>query len=207
MTGHRLVLADDDRLILSTLGQGLRDAGYQILEATDGNAALYLCESSQPDLAILDVRMPNLSGVEAARLIRKNTEVPFIFLSAYGDKDIVRLAVDEGALGYLIKPADIPQIVPTIETALARAAELAKLRHTSRAMVEALETGRTTSIAVGLIMERYRVSRHTGFDMLRQYARSERRKLRLISEDLVNAADALNTPFQYPRKASTEEPS
>jgi len=124
MTAHRILIADDDRLILSTLGQGLRDVGYEVLEATDGKAAVHVCETSQPELAILDMRMPGMSGVEAAHLIRQRTATPFIFLSAYGDKEVVQLAVQEGALAYLVKPVDTPQIVPTIEAALARAAEL-----------------------------------------------------------------------------------
>ena len=163
MSAHRLLLADDDRLILSTLGQGLRDAGYEILEATDGKAAVHICEISQPDLAILDIRMPGMSGVEAARLIREKTQTPFIFLSAYGDKEVVQLAVQEGALAYLVKPVDIPQIVPTIEAALARSAELAELRTSTHNLSSALETNRETSMAVGLIMERYRVNPGYGF--------------------------------------------
>ena len=114
MPGHRLLIADDDRLILSTLGQGLRDAGYEILEASDGKAAVHLCEPAQPALAVLDVRMPGMSGVEAAHLIRQNTDIPIMFLSAYGDMEIVKLAIEEGALGYLVKPVDITQIVPAI---------------------------------------------------------------------------------------------
>lgn len=197
MSSHRIVLADDDRLILSTLGQGLRDAGYEILEATDGKAAVHLCETAHPELAILDVRMPGLTGVEAARLIRQKTSVPFIFLSAYGEKEIVKLAVEEGALGYLIKPVDVPQIVPAIEAALARAAELSELRDSMHNLTSALETSRETSMAVGLIMERYRVNRDMAFHVLRQHARAQRRNIKQIAEDLLNASDTLNILHQF----------
>jgi len=207
MPGHRILLADDDRLILSTLGQGLRDAGYDILEATDGKAAVHLCETTPPELAILDIRMPGLSGVEAACLIRQNGEVPFIFLSAYGDKDVVKLAVEVGALAYLVKPVDIPQIVPTIEAALARAAELAELRKSERTLTSALETSRETSMAVGLIMERYRVNRDMAFKILRQYARSERLKIKQIAGDLLSAADTLSIPHEFLPNRSREEPA
>ena len=207
MPSHRIVLADDDRLILSTLGQGLRDAGYEILEATDGNAAVHLCETTNPELAILDVRMPDLSGVEAARLIHQKTNVPFIFLSAYGEKEIVKLAVEEGALGYLIKPVDVPQIVPAIEAALARAAELAELRDSMQNLTSALETSRETSMAVGLIMERYRVNRAMAFNILRQHARSERRNVKQIAEDLLSASDTLNILHQFLPKTNGLEPS
>lgn len=201
MPGHRILLADDDRLILSTLGQGLRDAGYDILEATDGNAAVQLCETTRPELAILDMRMPGLSGVEAAHLIRQKTEVPFIFLTAYGDKEVVKLAVEEGALGYLVKPVDLPQIVPAIEAALARAAELSALRESERNLMSSLETNRETSMAVGLIMERYRLDRHMAFEMLRRLARSEQLKIKQIAGDLLNAADTLNVLHELLPKA------
>ena len=192
MPGNRLLIADDDRLILSTLGQGLRDAGYEILEASDGSAAVHLCETAQPDLAVLDVRMPGMSGVEAARQIRQHTNVPFIFLSAYGDKEIVKLAVEEGALGYLVKPVDIPQIVPAIEAALARAADFSTLRESERNLISSLESNRETSMAVGLIMERYRLDRDTAFKALRQHARSKKIKLNQLAEDLLGAEDTLN---------------
>ncbi|MEJ2507970.1 MAG: response regulator [Gammaproteobacteria bacterium] len=187
----RLLLADDDRLVLATMGQGLRDAGYEILEATDGEAAVRLCESEGPDLAILDMRMPGMTGVEAAHYIREKTDVPFMFLSAYGDKEVVQLAVEEGALGYLVKPLDIPQLVPSIEAALARADELRRLRKTEHDLTNALEGGRETSMAIGLIMERYRLTRQTAFEALRFHARSKRRKLVTVASEFLDSAESL----------------
>ncbi len=189
---RRILLADDDRLVLSTLGQGLRDAGYEVFEATDGDAAIRVCEDSRPDLAILDMRMPGKTGVEAAHYIRQHTDVPFIFLSAYGDKEVVELAVEEGALGYLVKPLDVPQLVPSIEAALARADELRRLRKSQDDLSTALEGGRETSMAVGVLMERYRLTRDTAFEALRFHARSERRKLAAVASELLNAAEVLS---------------
>ena len=197
MTAHCILLADDDRLILSTLGQGLRDAGYEILEATDGKAAVDICETSNPELAILDLRMPGMSGIEAAHLIRKKTMTPFIFLSAYGDKEDVQQAVQEGALAYLVKPVDIPQIIPTIEAALARAADLSELRQTTNNLGSALKGNRETSMAVGLIMERYKISQETAFKILRNYARSERIKINQLAANLINAAEGLSIPPEF----------
>ena len=207
MPGHRILIADDDRLILSTLGQGLRDAGYEILEASDGKAAVHLCETVQPELAVLDVRMPGMSGVEAAHLIRQKTDVPIMFLSAYGDMEIVKLAIEEGALGYLVKPVDVPQIVPAIEAALARAAELQTLRNSERSLSTSLDNSREISMAVGLIMERYRLSRDMAFKTLRQYARSKRIKIRQLAEDLLSAADMLSIPQEFLPKSNGKEPA
>lgn len=208
MTGRRILIADDDRLILSTLGQGLRDAGYEVLEASDGNGAVHLCESSShPDLAILDVRMPNLSGVEAARQIRRNTDVPCIFLSAYSDMDVVREAIAEGALGYMVKPVDIPKIIPAIEAALARASDIRTLRDSERSMNTSLNNGREINMAVGVLMERYRLNRNLAFNVLRQEARSNRVKIHETAKQLLDAADTLNLPREILPKISGSTPS
>lgn len=203
----RVLLADDDRLILSTMGEGLRDAGYEVLEVTDGRSAVRVCESEHPDLAILDIRMPGMSGIEAAHEIRERTDVPFMLLSAYGDKEVVKLAVEEGALGYLVKPMDIPQIIPAIEAALARAQELRELRRTEKDLSVALESGRQTSMAVGLIMERYRLTRQAAFEALRFHARSERRKITAVAAELIDAADALSLPSDVLQRAASVKPA
>ena len=100
----KILVADDDRVVLLTLAEGLREAGFEVIEARDGLQALALCRSEAPDLALLDIRMPGLDGLELARRLRDETRVPFLFFSAYGDEEFVRRAVEIGALGYLIKP-------------------------------------------------------------------------------------------------------
>jgi response regulator NasT len=190
----KIVLVDDDRLILATLGAGLRHAGYDTLEASSGEEAVRLCKSEEPDLAILDVRMPGMTGVEAGRQIRECCDVPYVFLSAYSDTELVRLAVEEGALGYLVKPMDVAQIVPSIEAALARAAELRKLRDSEAHLNQALSANRDTATAVGVVMERYRLRRQEAFDALRVHARSQRRRLEDVAVEMVAAAEALSLP-------------
>jgi two-component system, response regulator PdtaR len=120
-----LLLVDDDRLILFTLAEALRAMGFDVLSASSGEAALKLAREANPDLAVCDVRMPGMSGLVLARHLREETKVPFIFLSAYSsDEEGGRLAAEHGALGYLMKPVDVTSILPTIQAALARAAEL-----------------------------------------------------------------------------------
>ncbi len=191
----RILLVDDDRLILATLGSGLRLAGYEVLEASSGEEALRLCQATPPDLAILDMRMPGMSGVEVAGKIRAGS-VPFLFLSAYSDTDLVRLAVQEGALGYLVKPLDLTQIVPAVEAALARAAELRQLRVQEERLTRALGTSRTTATAVGVVMERHRLNRAKAFELLRYQARSQRRKLEEVASEVLGATESLNFPPQ-----------
>lgn len=106
----------------ATLSSGLRKAGYDVITASNGHDAIKLIEAGDKaiDLAILDVRMSGIDGITLARHLREHTHLPFMFLSAYGDVDLVKQALALGGLGYLVKPTDVPQIVPSIEAALAR---------------------------------------------------------------------------------------
>jgi two-component system, response regulator PdtaR len=187
-----ILIVDDDRLILATLRTGLRHAGFEVLQAESGEEGLRIAIESHPDLAVLDVRMPGMSGMELARRLREETDVPFMFFSAYGDIDVARQAAEHGAVGYLVKPIDTSQILPSIEAALARAAEIKALRQSEANLTAALAAGRETNIATGLVMERYRLSREKAFETLRDYARSHRRKLSDVAADLIKAEETLN---------------
>lgn len=198
---RRILIVDDDRLILATLSKGLQQAGYEVRQAASAAEAVRIAMDDPPDLAVLDVRMPNMSGIDLARLFRDETTVPFMFFSAYGDVDIVRRAAEYGAVGYLVKPVDTTQIIPSIEAGLARAEEIRKLRRTEVELSAALAAGRETSIAVGLLMERYRLDRVKAFETLRDYARSHRRKINEIAADLINAEEALNLSPLDPGKS------
>jgi response regulator NasT len=187
-----ILLADDDRLILATLSQGLRRAGFHTVEASTGAGALKICLESPPDLAILDFNMPDMSGVEVAKTIHATAQFPVIFLSAYGDERIVQAAGEFGAMAYLLKPIDPPKLVPTIHTALQRFAELSALRGESQQLTSALQTTRATSIVVGLLMERLQLSEKQAYDRLRQYSRSNNRKVTDVAADILGATDRLN---------------
>jgi len=197
----RLLLVDDDRLILATLSDGLRDADYDVSVAASGKEAVEVIEASPPDLAILDVRMPGMNGIELAMQLREHTQVPFVFLSAYGDLALVRQAADKGALGYLLKPLDIPQLIPTIEAALVRGREIARLRDSESRLNDALSAEQKTRIAVGVIMERQRLDRQMAFEALRRQARSQRRKIAEVAEEILSAAETLNAPRPPPQAA------
>ena len=128
MASPRLLVVDDDRLVLAVLVDGLREAGFTVIEVDNGDDAILLAQEHTPDLALLDMRMEGTSGMDVARYLRANTEVPFMFLSAFGDPDIVLEATALGALGYLVKPLELRQIVPAIRAAVARAREIRGLR-------------------------------------------------------------------------------
>lgn len=192
MPKARILIADDDRLVLTTLASELRDAGYTIFEVNDSRKAIRCCEEQQPDIAILDVRMPDMDGVEIGCQLQKLTETPFLILSAYGNKELVERATDLGALGYLVKPIDIKQLIPMIEAALKRSVQIKKLQESESRLVSTLKNNQLTSTAVGVVMERHHLSRAAAFEKLRNHARSQRRKLTEIAAELVNAVETAN---------------
>lgn len=188
---HRLLVVDDDRLVLATVCRGLQAAGYQVESAQSVDEAVALLDSWRPDLALLDIRMGERGGFELARELQARDGIPFMFLSAYGDDATVDEATELGAVGFLVKPIDIPQIMPAVEAALKRAADLTRLRSTGRQLEQALDQQRGISVAIGILMERHRLSRSEAELRLRDTARSQRRKMTDLAEGIVFAADAL----------------
>jgi len=192
MSKARILIADDDRLVLATLSASLKEAGYETLEANDGAEAVELCERHHPDLAILDIRMPGMDGIEAAAKLQERTGTPFIILSAYPDEELVAKATDLGALGYLVKPVHAHGLIPALEAALKRAREIRDLKESRHRLISVLEGDQVTSTAVGVIMERHRLSKKAAFEKLRGHARSQRRKLTEIANELVDAVELAN---------------
>jgi two-component system, response regulator PdtaR len=188
---RRILLVDDDEPILDLLSHILQGAGYAIEKATSAEAAWAAIAGEEPDLAVLDVYMPGVSGLELAKQLRERSEVPFMFVSGSKERTLVREATDYGAVGYLVKPFDHAQIVPTVEAALARADEIRRLRRTEAHLNTALATGRETSMAVGLLMAKFQTTRDTAFEVLRDYARSHRRKINEVAQELLAAEERL----------------
>ncbi|MFI3158157.1 MAG: response regulator [Methylococcaceae bacterium] len=190
---HSLFLVDDDRLVLAILTQGLSQAGYSIntAESVD-EAEATLASGERPDLVILDVSMPGRNGLELAERLHSFDHIPFILLTAFCDPETVEQAATCGALGYLVKPVDIRQLVPAIEAALARATELQSLKITGQQLQNALDRERDISIAIGITMVQYRLGRKAAFELLRKTARNQRRKLAELALDVIKASENLN---------------
>lgn len=191
-SGKHLLIVDDDRLVLATLAAGLANMGYQVSTAESAEDAQALLAGGQrPDLAILDVRMQGQDGLFLARRLHDLDHIPFMMLSAYSDAPTVEQATLNGALGYVVKPADIGQLIPAIEAALARANELQDLRLTRQQLQQALDDERNISMATGIFMREHRLKRSDAFAMLRSAARKDRRKLADVADEVVRASEAL----------------
>lgn len=195
---RKILIVDDDRVILNLLAEGLRDLGYHADTAVSGQEALRRAREAEFDLAVLDMRMPGMTGVEVARALREERLVPFVFLSAFGDEAVVKEAAEAGALGYLVKPVDVPHLVPFIEAAIIRGREIDHLRGTAERLDLALKVEQKTRTAVGILMERRRVDRQEAFDLLRARARSQRRKIGDVADELIGALEALNLSPREP---------
>lgn len=191
---RRLLLVDDDRLVLSTLSSGLRDAGYEISTAESSEEAeMLLASGMRPDLAIVDVRMTGKDGLYLARRLRELDHIPFLMLSAYSEQRMIDQASRHGALGYLVKPLDTPQLLPAVEAALSRADELQSLRETRLQLQAALNAERDISVAIGLVMGRQQLDRQEAFELLRTTARSQRRKLSELADEIIRASPSSRT--------------
>jgi DNA-binding NarL/FixJ family response regulator len=115
----KILVVDDDRLVLATLTHGLAQAGYEVIDADNGDDAILLAREHKPELALLDIRMEGKSGFDVAAYLREYCQIPFMFLSAFSDDATVSQVKSLGALSYLVKPLDIQQIVPAVEAAFA----------------------------------------------------------------------------------------
>ena len=179
-----ILLVEDDRLVLHTLTKGLGDAGFLVMAADSGEMAMQLCSSQRPDIALLDMHLDGISGIDVAKWL-KTMDIPYMFLSAYGDQEIVGAAADIGALGYLVKPLGVQQILPAIRTALKRAEEIQKLQQAELDLSTALKTSRSISMAIGFLMQHFDTSADETFEAFRAYCRSNRKRMVDVAEQIV----------------------
>ncbi|MEJ2362846.1 MAG: response regulator [Gammaproteobacteria bacterium] len=193
----QLLIVDDDPLILATLTIGLAQSGYQVLEANSGEMALELCQQHRPQLVIMDIQMSGMSGIDAARQIYEQYHIPFLFLTAVTERYTVNSAVREGALGFLVKPIELTQLIPSIETALQRAQEFQSLKHQNVHLETALSQNRDVSIAIGIMVAHSDLNASEAEAALRQYARKNRTKMADLAKHIITAANQLNNIINH----------
>jgi response regulator NasT len=190
-----ILLVDDDSLLLEFISTVLQHAGFDTVKAGSAPEAVQRVQERGADiaLALLDISMPGMTGLELAQRLKEHTEVPFMFLSSVDDADTARQAASHGAVGFVVKPVDAARLLPAFEAGLARADEIRQLRRTEVNLNAALAAGRETSLAVGLLMARYQTDRNTAFEVLRDHARAQRRKINEVAEQIVAAEELLNS--------------
>src|SRR5476649_653766 len=187
----RILIAEDETIIRLDLRALLEGAGHEVVaEARDGEEAVSLAREHAPDLAVLDVKMPHLDGIEAARRILEERPIPIVMLTAYGQEELVARAVEAGVFGYLVKPFREQDLVPAIETARARHEELAAVREQVGDLTEALAARKAIERAKGLLMEKEKLSEKDAFARLRKASQVSGRPLQVIAEAVIATFDA-----------------
>ncbi len=171
----RILVVDDDRLVLATVAHGLAQAGYEVIDADNGDDAILLAREHRPQLALLDIRMEGKSGFDVAATLRDAYRIPFMFLSAFSDEATVAEVKRLGALAYLVKPLDVGQIVPGVEAAFARLKTEALTQVTQGTQGNALPQVRDSladpvPLAVGVLMHRHSLTRTQAFARLQRMA-------------------------------------
>jgi response regulator NasT len=199
----KILVVDDDRLVLATLTHGLSQAGFEVIDADNGDDAILLAREHRPELALLDIRMEGKSGFDVAAYLREYLQTPFMFLSAFTDEGTIKQVKELGALTYLVKPLDIQQIVPAVEAAFANRTKALASQHAAADAISSTATqpARTTpladplvetvAIAMGLVMHRHSMTRRQALDKLSAQARQEDVGLSALSERLIHAQEVL----------------
>src|ERR1051326_8376617 len=182
----RILIAEDETIIRLDLRELLERAGYEVCaEARDGKEAVELARAERPDLAVLDVKMPQLDGIEAARRILDERPIPIVMLTAYGQEELVSRAVEAGVFGYLVKPFRESDLLPAIHTARARHEELIELREEAESLAEALAARKSIERAKGLLMEKEKLTEQEAFSRLRRASQVSGKPLKVVADAVV----------------------
>jgi two-component system, response regulator PdtaR len=183
----RVVIAEDEAIIRLDLRETLTDEGYEVVGETGrGDEAVELVRSHRPDLVILDVKMPGMDGLSAARLISDERLAAVLILTAFSQRDLIVQARDAGALAYLVKPFQRSDLVPAIEVALGRFAELRALHDQTADLEDRLETRKQLDRAKGVLMDGFGLSEHDAFRFIQTTAMRERATMKAVAVRIVD---------------------
>ncbi len=184
----RILIADDEAIRLITLRTQLATLGMEVVgEATTGREAVALARETAPDLVILDIKMPETDGIEAAREIARTRSVPIILLTAYSDQTLIERAAAAGVFAYLVKPVAEEDLLPAILTARTRFREFQELRREIATLSEALEARKVIERAKGILMNRLRISEAEAFRRMQIQSQRENKRLVEIARAIITA--------------------
>ncbi len=184
----RIVIADDESVIRMDLKELLQEAGHEVVgETTNGRRAAAIVRDCRPDLVILDIKMPDMDGIEAARLIAADSLAPVILLTAYDDEELIERAKDAGVLAYLVKPVEEKNLFPAMKIALSRWKEMQSLEAELASMRDSLETRKLLDRAKGILMRAHGISEDDAYRRMQRYSMEKRRPLKDVAAAVVKA--------------------
>lgn len=184
-----ILIAEDESITRMGLSRILEDAGHQVVAAPDGRTAVKLARQTAPDLAILDVKMPAMDGLEAARVIYGRRPTPIVLLTAYSDQALIEQATQLPVMAYLVKPIKERELLATLEVVAARFAEFEWMHRQTVELKEELAARRTIERAKGVLMRQRGLSEEEAYACIQRRARGERRPMCEIAEEILNRAD------------------
>jgi response regulator NasT len=191
-TPRRVVIAEDEALIRLDLAEMLAEEGYDVVgQAGDGEAAVALAEEHRPDLVVLDVKMPRLDGIAAAQRIAEQRIAPVVILTAFSQRELVERARDAGAMAYLVKPFTKDDLVPAVEMAVSRFAELQMLEAEVADLTERLETRKAVDRAKGVLQRQLELSEPEAFRWIQKTAMDLRLSMRQVAEGVITHGPSL----------------
>ena len=184
----RILIADDESLIRLDVREMLTELGYDVVgEAADGRAALDLARKLQPDLVVMDIKMPGLDGIAAAEHLTREKICPVVLLTAYSDQDLVERAREAGVVGYVVKPFRPTELMPVIELSLARFEEFRSLEREVGDLKDAIETRKVVERAKGVLMETHGLRESEAFHRIRKTSMDTRKSMREVAEAVLLA--------------------
>lgn len=182
----RVVIAEDEAIIRLDLRETLEEEGYEVVGETGrGDEAVDLVRELSPDVAILDIKMPGLDGLSAAREITGERRAAVVILTAFSQRDLIERARDAGAMAYLVKPYQRSELVPAIEVALARFADMRDLHDRATTLESQLETRKLVDRAKGQLMDDAELSEHAAFGFIQRTAMEDRQTMRRVAERII----------------------
>lgn len=182
----RVVIAEDEAIIRLDLKETLEEEGYEVVGETGrGDEAVELVKQYEPDIAILDIKMPGLDGLSAAREIAGERRAAVLILTAFSQRDLIEQARDAGALAYLVKPFQRSELIPAIEVAIGRFNEIKALHDQAQTLEGQLETRKVVDRAKGRLMDRYALSESDAFSFIQKTAMQERMTMKAIAEKVI----------------------
>jgi two-component system, response regulator PdtaR len=183
----RVVIAEDEAIIRLDLRETLEEQGYEVVGETGrGDEAVSLVREHAPDLAILDIRMPGMDGLAAAREIAAHGRSAVLILTAFSQRNLVEEARDAGAMAYLVKPFTQADLVPAIEMAMGRFREMRAIQDSNASLEEQLATRRVVDRAKGVLMDEHGMKESAAFDFIQKTAMKDRRKMREVAQDVID---------------------
>lgn len=188
MERTRVIIADDESLIRMDLREMLTNLGYLVVgEAGDGRSAVNLAREVRPDIVIMDIKMPDMDGIEAAELLTSERVAPVLLLSAYSQQELVQRARQAGVAGYLVKPFRESDLAPSIEVALARFSEFRAMEREVGSLQEALETRKLVERAKGILMDTQGLNESEAFRRIQKMSMNNRKSMRAVADAIILA--------------------